>query len=85
MLADSYLLAVLDLVSDSRGLVALGANEHYLGRVHSALCLDSAAELTLRPGLNMLCYLVYALYDDLVFLCGYADNLALLAPSYNQY
>ena len=79
VLANSDLLAVLNLVGNSCGLVALGANEHDLGSVKRALSLNSAARLTSLLGLNVLGYEVYTLNDNLVLLSGNGNHLALLA------
>ena len=79
VLANSDLLAILNLVSDSCKLVALGANELNLGRIERTLSLNSAAELTGLLGLNVLCYEVSAFNDNLLFLGRYFKYLALLA------
>ena len=79
VLANSDLLAILNLVSDSSKLVALGANELNLGRLERTLSLNSAAELTGLLGLNVLCYLVNAFDDNLVLLSGNGNDLTLLA------
>ena len=79
VLANSDLLAVLNLVSNSCGLVALGANELYLGSVKRTLGLYSAAKLTSLSGLNVLGYHVYAFNNYLVLLGGNCYDLALLA------
>lgn len=79
VLANSDLLAVLNFVSNSCKLVALGANELNLGRVKRTLSLNSAAELTSLLGLNVLCYHVNAFDDNLVLLSGNGNDLALLA------
>ena len=79
VLANSDLLAILNLVSDSCKLVALGANELNLGRIERTLSLNSAAELTGLLGLNVLCYHVNAFDDNLVLLSGNGNDLTLLA------
>lgn len=75
VLANSDLLAILNLVSDSCKLVALGANELNLGRVERTLSLNSAAELTGCLGLT--CF-VTMLTPSTITLFSLAETVTIL-------
>ena len=77
MLANSYLLVALNLVTYSCRLVALGAYRHYLARIDRSFCLYKTALFALSSGLNVLCYEVSAFNDNLLFLGRYFKYLAL--------
>ena len=79
MLANSYLLVAFDFVTYSGGLVALGADRHYLAGVKCAFSLDDTAKLTLSAGLDVLGHHVSSFNDDLSLFGGNFQHLALFA------
>ena len=78
--ADTALGAVLVALMTYAGrLLAAGADDLNLRRVHRALSLDDAAGLAHTAGLDVLRHDVDLLDDDLALRGRYREDLALLA------